>query len=159
MANINRYQLSCTIGLSYLLQHMALNASSTNDNLLWNRFRQGEDVALGQLMQRHFSALYHYGCSFCQKPELVDDAIQELFFDLWQSRATLPEVHYVKTYLLSVLRNRLTNELRRPNRFLLRDEWTNQGLDFESEFIIESQLIEDDQQQTRTIQRPLEQLT
>ena len=138
---------------------MVLSASSTSDNLLWNRFRRGEDLALGQLMQRHFSSLYNYGCSFCQKPELVDDTIQELFFDLWQDRATLPEVQYVKTYLLSALRNRLTNELRRPNRFQLRDEWTDQGLGFDSEFVIERELIEDDQQQTQTIQRLIAQLT
>lgn len=138
---------------------MAVSTAASEDILLWNRFRQGNDVALGQLMQRHFSALYHYGCSFCQRPDLVDDTIQELFFDLWNERAKLPVVSYVKTYLLSALRNRLIDTLRRSNKLLLRDEWTDNELGFEGEFVIESQLLDEEQQQIIHLQRLLKQLT
>ena len=138
---------------------MGLGTSATDDLLLWTRFRQGDDVALGQLMQRHFSGLYQYGCSFCQKPELVDDTIQELFLDLWQRRATLSDVNYVRTYLLAALRNRLLDVLRRPNRMILRDTWTDGDLGFEGVFVIENQLLEEEQQQTILLQHLLRKLT
>lgn len=129
-----------------------------DDQTCWTQFRQGNDVALGQLMTRHVAALYHYGCTFCGKPDLVDDTIQDVFFDLWQQRHRLPDVVYVKTYLLTTLRNRLTDTLRRPNRLLLRDEWSDADL-FTGEFLLESQVIEEEQAQTRQIQQLLAQLT
>lgn len=137
---------------------MTPQAALTDDILLWNRFRQGDDVALGQLMKRHFSALYNYGCQCCQQPDLVDDLVQELFFSLWQNRHELPDVRYVKTYLLKTLRNRLIDALRRPNRLLLRDEWDERDL-FEGEFVIERQQLEEEQQQAKHIQQLVGKLT
>ena len=137
---------------------MSLNLLD-EDILLWNRFRQGDDVALGKLMQRYFSALYEYGCSFSRRPELVDDTIQELFFDLWQRRDRLSNVTRVQSYLLVSLRNRLVASLRKPGQWLLRDELTEDEVGFEGEFVIESQLVEEDESQTQALQQLLGQLS
>lgn len=129
-----------------------------SDTDCWNHFRQGNDVALGQLMTRHFAALYQYGCSFCRQTDLVDDTIQDLFYDLWLKRNTLPDVTYVKTYLFSALRNRLIDVLRQ-HQPITGD--LSEAVEFAGAYLIESQLIDAEQQQQQSwrLQRILATLT
>lgn len=124
-----------------------------DDITCWNQFRLGNDLALGQLMKMYYAALYQYGCSFSNRPDLVDDVIQDLFYSFWNRRAHLPDVIYVKTYLLSALRNRLIDILRKPNRMIRTSDtdWNETDL-FAGGFIIEKQLIDDEQQQEQTQQ-------
>ena len=124
-----------------------------DDITCWNQFRAGDDVALGQLMKRHYAALYQYGCSFSNRPDGVDDVIQDLFYSFWNRRAELPDVIYVKTYLLSALRNRLIDIMRKPNRMIQYTDvdWNETDL-FAGGFIIEQQLIDDEQLQAQTQQ-------
>lgn len=124
-----------------------------NDITCWNQFRQGDDVALGQLMNRYYAALYQYGCSFSNRPDLVDDVIQDLFYSFWNRRTELPDVIYLKTYLLSALRNRLIDILRKPNRMVRQTDidWNETDL-FAGGFVIEQQLIDDERQQEQTKQ-------
>lgn len=124
-----------------------------DDVACWNQFRLGDDLALGQLMKMYYAALYQYGCSYSNRPDLVDDVIQDLFYSFWNRRSDLPDVIYVKTYLLSALRNRLIDILRKPNRMIQYSDtdWNETDL-FAGGFIIEQQLIDEEQQQEQTQQ-------
>ena len=124
-----------------------------DDRTYWNQFRLGNDVALGQLMNRHYVTLYQYGCSFSNRSDLVDDVIQDLFYSFWNRRTDLPDVVYVKTYLLKALRNRLIDSMRKPNRMMWPTDMDLNETDlFAGGFIIEQQLIDDEQQQEQTKQ-------
>ena len=133
-----------------------------DDKHRWTGLRQDSALALSELMRVHYPALYQYGTTFCRQPDVVRDVIQDLFFDLWQHRARLPDVTYVRTYLLTALRNRLINTLQRNARLSLRGDWTDADRSlFAGEFTVEMQLIADEQEQeqTRRLQQELSRLS
>ena len=139
-----------------------VDTAFADDKHRWTSLRQNSEQALDALMRVHYPALYQYGCTFCRQPDLVRDVIQDLFFDLWQHRDRLPDVTYVRTYLLTALRNRLINSLQRNARLSLRGDWaeTDRSL-FAGEFTVEMQLIADEQEQeqTRRLQQELSRLS
>jgi RNA polymerase sigma factor (sigma-70 family) len=74
---------------------------------LWDRFRADDKAALALIYDDFVGVLYNYGYHICQDPFVVQDAIQDLFVDLWRLRATLSEAQSVKFYLFRSLRRRL----------------------------------------------------
>lgn len=82
-------------------------ASPNSDESLWNAFKGGDEVAFAHLYQRYVRVLYNYGYHFVADPDLLQDAIQDLFIDLWRLRATLADTTSVKFYLFRSLRRRI----------------------------------------------------
>lgn len=82
--------------------------STTNDDkLLWQAFLLGDEVAFTSLYQRHVRALFSYGKKLLSNDDAVEDLIQELFIDLWQSRSRLSEVDSPRFYLFRSIRRRI----------------------------------------------------
>jgi RNA polymerase sigma factor (sigma-70 family) len=82
------------------------------DRLCWNRFRQGDDTAFATLYQRYVRVLYSYGLKLIRDVPVVEDAIQELFIDLWRTRNHLAEAQSVRFYLFRSLRRKIHRSLR-----------------------------------------------
>lgn len=94
------------------------------DQALWQSFREGEKKALGQLVERYYRALKHYGLKFRVDEAVVDDAIQELFLQLWQNRLQINETESVKHYLLKALRHHILHYVRLQKRLALEElDW------------------------------------
>ncbi len=96
-----------------------------DDETLWRAFRGGNERAFAQLYRRYVGVLYNYGYHFAPNPDLVRDAIQELFVDLWRWRNTLSETSSVKYYLFRALRRRIreaTDADRRTDALAESDE-------------------------------------
>ncbi|MBO9638228.1 MAG: sigma-70 family RNA polymerase sigma factor [Siphonobacter aquaeclarae] len=80
---------------------------TSDDIQLWNQFRKGDADAFAGLYQRYVGVLYNYGYHFLADAAEVEDAIQELFIDLWRLRENLSETTSVKFYLFRSLRRRI----------------------------------------------------
>jgi len=78
----------------------------------WNVFRKGDEKAFRLLHDEFFHPLHEYALRLLQDNALAYDAIQDLFMKLWIKHATLPEVEYVKAYLIRSLRTTILNKLR-----------------------------------------------
>ena len=74
---------------------------------LWNSFRQGDEKAFSELYQRFASVLYNYGYHLNPDAALVQDAMQDLFSDLWRTRKNLSATTSVKYYLFRSIRRKL----------------------------------------------------
>ncbi|MFD2934257.1 RNA polymerase sigma factor [Spirosoma flavum] len=74
---------------------------------LWQRFKAGDERALGELAREHYPSLYNYGLRVTTDSELVWDTIQDLFLELWDRRESVGNAVFVKTYLLKALRYKL----------------------------------------------------
>jgi len=83
---------------------------------LWDRMRQGDEEALGQLFLGHYALLYNYGFRLTQEGELVKDGIQEVFAYIWEKRSKLSAVESVKAYLLVSLRRQLLKYLKKQQQ-------------------------------------------
>lgn len=88
-----------------------------SDSQLWERFRNGDVDAFGELSQLHYRLLYNYGLKFSPDSEFIKDCIQELYLDLWERRSHLSQTAFVKSYLLKSLRHRIIKENLHLKRF------------------------------------------
>jgi RNA polymerase sigma factor (sigma-70 family) len=79
----------------------------TDDSVLWKSFRDGDEKAFITIFDKMIKPLYAYGLRFVNDGELVKDAIQELFIEIWKNRERLGETNSIKFYLLRSLRRKL----------------------------------------------------
>ncbi|HUB62374.1 MAG TPA: sigma-70 family RNA polymerase sigma factor [Puia sp.] len=87
------------------------------DILLWEAFRNGDRDAFATLFRRHYEGLYRYGGKFIDNPGQLEDSIQELFVELWQSKSRIP-VTSVRAYLLKSLKYKILKTYRRRRSLL-----------------------------------------
>ncbi len=79
-----------------------------SDQTLWHQVRQGNESGFTALFDRYHATLYSYGFKLSGNTSLVEDAVQDVFIDVWRLRKTLtPEVTSVKFYLFRALRRRI----------------------------------------------------
>lgn len=124
---------------------------------VWDAFRRGDRSAFAQLYFDHYEALLNYGRRFGLPPEPVEDAIQDLFVELWHYRETTSATTSARFYLLRALRNQLSRH-RRAQPFASVDD---DHLPFNVEFSFEQQWIDalDEQGQWQALQQALNALT
>lgn len=101
---------------------------STHDAEQWDAFRLGDKSAYAQIYERYFDALYSYGKRFVLDHTQVEDAIQDLFINLWRTREKLSAVDNIKFYLF--------RSLRRDIRRLSEKEKFSETIDLENLLLI-----------------------
>ena len=74
---------------------------------LWESFKKGDKAAFADIYDKHIYVLFNYGSKISGNTALVEDCIQDLFIDLWQSRANISSTTSIKFYLFKALRNRI----------------------------------------------------
>lgn len=110
--------------LSFLFAFSNLNPSrlpldhANEDILLWESFRNGDRDAFSTLFRLHYESLFRYGGKFITNPGQLEDAIQELFVELWQSKSRTPVIS-VRAYLLKSLKYKILKTYRRRRHHLL----------------------------------------
>tara|TARA_R110002124_G_scaffold205213_5_gene371479 strand:- start:156 stop:770 length:615 start_codon:yes stop_codon:yes gene_type:complete len=75
-----------------------------NDLMLWQSFKSGDEAAFSKIYLSNYDSLYSYGKKFIGDPTLVEDAIQDLFFQLWKTKMNLSDTDNIKFYLFRCLR-------------------------------------------------------
>jgi RNA polymerase sigma factor (sigma-70 family) len=89
-------------------QHeLVLHPKHMDDLTLWKAFRSGDEKALMTIFDRFTKPMYNYGCKIIGESELVKDAVQELFIEVWQNRLGLGDTDSIKFYLFKSLRRKL----------------------------------------------------
>lgn len=80
---------------------------------LWSEVLEGKKQALATLFIQNYEHLYNYGRKIYDDGTIVEDAIQDVFATIWQTRDRLSQVSSVKSYLIISLRRRLFRILRK----------------------------------------------
>lgn len=87
-----------------------------NDNapdiVLWNAFKEGDRQAFDNLFRRYYPLLLQYGSKICADDTITEDSIQDLFIELWQSKAHA-QVQSVKAYFFKALKYKLFRQLKK----------------------------------------------
>lgn len=118
--------------------------------MLWQRLKNGDQDALGQLFTAYYPLLLKYGSKICADKSLLEDCIQDLFAEIWQSKSKT-EIQSVQAYLLKALKYKIYKKYRAPHARSL-DEGEPAEMLFEvshDNFMIEQQ--EDLQKKQRII--------
>lgn len=111
---------------------------------------------MGKLFSVYYPVLLKYGSKFCPGQELLEDCIQDLFAEIWQSPSS-PEIQSVKAYLLKALKYKLYKKLRqRPPGSYVEGAANEMAFEISHEnFLIEQ---EDNEQRIRQVIDTLRQL-
>ena len=99
------------------------------DLQLWKAFKNGDKEALGNLFKQYYPLLFQYGNKLCDKKPLLEDCIQELFIEIWQSKSD-NEIQSVKAYLLKSLRYKIIRALK-GKAFMETTDRLSEELNFE----------------------------
>ena len=78
-----------------------------NEQQLWNGIKAGDKKALAAVYKLHVKALYNYGNKIYHDATLVEDAIHDMFLDLWNSRQNLSPVISIRAYLFASVRRKI----------------------------------------------------
>jgi RNA polymerase sigma factor (sigma-70 family) len=78
-----------------------------NDYEVWQRLKKGDENAVTEIMRCYFADLYKYSLKISKDSDLSKDYIQEIFMEIWNKRAKLADVNYIKPYLFKSLRWRI----------------------------------------------------
>ena len=118
-------------------------------HIIWESFKLGNKDAFASIYNQHLNTLYHYGTKLCPDDEIVKDAIQEVFLDLYLKREknkTNPA--NLKYYLILSLKRNLIKKLKRSRR--LGEINPGYELTFEPGYNIEQIMIENEEETERT---------
>jgi RNA polymerase sigma-70 factor (ECF subfamily) len=77
------------------------------DIKLWDLFKSGDKAAFEQIYTNEVQFLVRYGRSMSYALESVEDALHELFVEIWEARERLSTPTSIRSYLLVSLRRKL----------------------------------------------------
>lgn len=85
-------------------------------NILWIKFKDGDNDALSKIYVEFAHDLYSYGLKIAKDEHLVKDCIQEAFIQLIERRKMISITSSIHIYLFKSLRNRILEELRTKSK-------------------------------------------
>lgn len=74
---------------------------------LWTRLKNGDQNALKSIYDQHYSNLCQYGLRLATHTDIVEDAIQDVFVELWKYKANLAETDSIKSYLFVCIKRKI----------------------------------------------------
>lgn len=74
---------------------------------VWQSFKKGDKAAFAWIYQQYIGALLNYGNKITAERTLIEDSIQDLFYELWESRERVSQTTSVKFYLFKALRYKI----------------------------------------------------
>ncbi len=129
------------------------------DAEIWDRFRNGDNIAFSLIYSENSKRLYLYGLKLTKNRILIEDAMQDLFSDLVRNRKTLGSTLNIQFYLLKSFKRRLIRELVHEKRYNLKEK--EEEYVFEISYSIEHDIILEEQsdQKLKYLQKALTNLT
>ena len=86
------------------------------------RLADNNQAALEELFDYYYPRLYNFSKAFLKLEEGIDDILQEVFVRIWENRRHIKQSYTFESYIFTITRNKLLNELRsRLNNQKTRD--------------------------------------
>ena len=85
--------------------------------------RAGSSFAFEELYRRYFQTLFRYGKRLTNDEDTVNDAIQDLFVNIWRTRQSLNQALSVKYYLFRSLRREIYKSQKQET--LNAEDWNS----------------------------------
>ncbi|MCC5930090.1 MAG: RNA polymerase sigma factor [Cyclobacteriaceae bacterium] len=83
---------------------------------LWNKSCNGNSEAFDKLYNELADILYKYGMHLVKDQPLVEDAIHDLFIEIWINRDKHTEISNVKSYFMVALRRKILRHKTRQRK-------------------------------------------
>lgn len=100
----------------------ALPKKILTDEEVWAGVHEGDYSALKELYNRYFGVLFGYGVKLSRDKMATEDAIHDLFVDLWKYREKLSQTTSIRFYLYRSLRRKIYKNDEAAAKVLTFDE-------------------------------------
>lgn len=98
-------------------------AEMFNLNRIVAELSKDNDSSLEELFNYYYPRLFNFSKSFLKIEDGIDDILQEVFVKIWQNRKIIKTADTFNSYIFTITRNLLLNELRsRLKRKNIKDE-------------------------------------
>ncbi len=94
---------------------------------VWKEFQRGSELALARIFDMYAHKLFNYGRQFTADADSVNDAIQDVFYQLIKSKHQLGTANSIKYYLFSSFRRRLLRLLKQQKKTVLEENIEKEG--------------------------------
>ncbi len=94
----------------------AQKTKKVSDAELLQRYRQGEESAFREIVNRYKNSLYAFLRRFLNQQELVEDVFQETFLQLYASRDSFDTDRPLRPWLFTIAANKAKDALRKGQR-------------------------------------------
>ena len=121
------------------MEKLNINNTEVNDSKLWSSFKSGDENAFEVIYNKYFTVIESYGLRLNSNKVAVEDAIHDIFIELWRRREFLSEVDNIKFYLFRVIRNQLNRNVK--EEMIESNEDINSFLDYLSTLSSEQDII------------------
>ena len=75
--------------------------------------RKGDETAFEKVFKTHFNSLYNYAYTILKNESGAEEAVQQVFFKIWEKRESLPNETMLKAYLYRAVHNESLNAIKR----------------------------------------------
>jgi len=82
-------------------------------NNIWKNIADGDKEAYAELYELFFKKLYAYGRKFTTDKEVIEDSIQDVFYEIWDKRERIKTMDTPDGYFLSAFRYILLKRIKR----------------------------------------------
>ena len=103
---------------AYLILSMKLKDQATDSYIglkLRDEFLAGDDNAYSSIYKLYAKDLYSFGLSIHPNPGMIEDAIHDIFVEIYSNKQNLAKVENLKFYFMAAFRNRLFSLLKKQS--------------------------------------------
>ena len=98
-----------------------MEANDKASDPTWKAFKKGDREAFAQIYREQIKGLLNYGYKITSDRRLIEDSIQDLFFDIWTHRTGLGDTSSIRFYLYKALRYKIVRNLKLSGSKLTQD--------------------------------------
>lgn len=119
---------------------------TSNISNLRDKFLLGDELAYAEIYRLYVKDLYALGLWFGIQKEIIEDAIQDVFIEIYTRREKLEKITNLKLYIITAFRNRLFLLVKKNSPFFTENEIESDLKEHDHlEYLIEQEHIEDEQ--------------
>lgn len=83
------------------------------EKILLEKLKKGDQTAFSSIFTHYYRDMVLFGGNFLADKKECEDVVQSIFLKLWNDRDVIQIDTYLKSYLLTAVRNGCLNEIRR----------------------------------------------
>jgi len=109
------------------------------DTQLWQQFKDGQQSAYAAIYKGHADYLLRYCYRITSDELIIEDAIHDLFVEMWKNRSTIGSTDNIRAYLTVALRRKIIKTLQKNQK--TQSDKTPEELNFQTELAIDEVII------------------
>jgi len=136
-----------------------MNSKPHSDIAIWEELRSGNRDAFQSIYKTEVQYLFNYGKKLFQDEVRVQDAIHDLFVELWDRREGLGKNDHIRKYLTVALRRKLVQVIKKDRRY--EGDMDKEHVFFDPELSVEALIINEEcsEEQSLSLKKAYESLT